>query len=171
MDIALIALIVYLIAVFADKAERRKRKQMKQDHSIPPTPRESRRDKEPTWGEIWAELKRAFGEETTPAIEKGRRRRKAGRKTPPPSPIPTKMTPPSTDTTVSMRHYHSSLRPSEYILRRKQEELSRLSAPRRSAMESDSLGRRLFEGEEEEQRQTLRDALLRAEILRSRWRS
>lgn len=170
MDVALIALIVYLIVVIADKVERRKRKQMKQDHSIPPTPRESGREKEPTWGEIWSELKKAFREETTPAIEKGRRRRKKQRKTPPPTPAPS-MAPPSTDTTVSMRHYHSTLRPSEYILRRKQEELSRLSTPHRSAMESDSLGRRLFDGDVEERRETIRDALLRAEILRSRWRS
>lgn len=170
MDVALIALIVYLIAVFADKVERRKRKQMKQDHSIPPTPRQSRREKEPTWGEIWSELKRAFREETTPAIEKGRRRRDERPKTPTPPPTPT-MIPPSTDTTVSMRHYHSTLRPSEYILRRKQEEQSRLRPRTRAKREEESLGRRLFEGDVEERRETLRDALLRAEILRSRWRS
>lgn len=75
------------------------------------------------------------------------------------------MTPASTDTTMRMRDYHCTLRPSEYILRRRQDEMEHLSHSVANEPE-ECLGSELFDTEDRSQ--TLRDAILRAEILRRR---
>ena len=75
------------------------------------------------------------------------------------------MTPRSTDTTMRMRDYHSTLRPSDYILRRRQDEMEHLSHSAVSESE-ESLGSSLFDTEDRSR--TLREAILRAEILRRR---
>jgi len=75
------------------------------------------------------------------------------------------MTPTSTDTTMRMRDYHSTLKPSEYILRRRLDEMEQLSHSAANAPEG-CLGSELFDTEDRSR--TLRDAILRAEILRRR---
>lgn len=79
-----------------------------------------------------------------------------------------RMKPLSTDSAVSMRDYHSTLRPSDYILRRKMDERERLTPLKSSAAEGPSLGQALFYDSDDPQR-TLREAILRAEILHRRF--
>ena len=103
----------------------------------------------------------------TPAKPQGRKRAK---QMPPVPPVvdegrKASMTPVSTDTTMRMRDYHSTLRPSDYILRRGQDEMEHLSRSVVSEPE-ESLGSRLFDTEDRSR--TLREAILRAEILRRR---
>lgn len=119
-----------------------------------------------TWGEIKQELRELLGSSPERAKARGRLHRESKRR---PKPVPSahsvEMTPPSTDTTMRMRDYHSTLRPSDYILRRRQDEMEHLSHSAVSESE-ESLGSNLFDTEDRSR--TLREAILRAEILRRR---
>ena len=119
-----------------------------------------------TWGEIKQELRELLGSSPERAKARGRLHRESKRR---PKPVPSahsvEMTPPSTDTTMRMRDYHSTLRPSDYILRRRQDEMEHLSHSAVSESE-ESLGSSLFDTEDRSR--TLREAILRAEILRRR---
>lgn len=120
------------------------------------------------------DLRRALSELLKPAAEPEKpQRRKRTKRTKQMPPVPTvvdemrgpAMTPASTDTTMRMRDYHSTLRPSEYILRRRQDEMVHLSHSAANEPEG-CLGSELFDTEDRSR--TLRDAILRAEILRRR---
>lgn len=120
-----------------------------------------------TWGEIKQELRELLGSSSKRAKARGRLQRERKRR---PKPVPSvrsveEMTPRSTDTTMRMRDYHSTLRPSDYILRRQQDETERLTRSVVSEPE-ESLGSSLFDTEDRSR--TLREAILRAEILRRR---
>ena len=126
----------------------------------------SAEDEDVTWGEIKQELKELLGSSSKRAKARGRLQRE---RKPRPKPVPVvqsvDMTPRSTDTTMRMRDYHSTLRPSDYILRRQQDETERLARSVVSEPE-ESLGSSLFDTEDRSR--TLREAILRAEILRRR---
>lgn len=127
----------------------------------------SAEDEDVTWGEIKQELKELLGSSSKRAKARGRLQRERKRR---PKPVPSVrsvegMTPRSTDTTMRMRDYHSTLRPSDYILRRQQDETERLTRSVVSEPE-ESLGSSLFDTEDRSR--TLREAILRAEILRRR---
>lgn len=126
----------------------------------------SAEDEGVTWGEIKQELRELLGSSPERAKARGRLHRESKRR---PKPVPSahsvEMTPPSTDTTMRMRDYHSTLRPSDYILRRRQDEMGHLSHSAVSESE-ESLGSNLFDTEDRSR--TLREAILRAEILRRR---
>lgn len=120
------------------------------------------------------DLRRALSELLMPAAEPAkpqrRKRTKQTKQTPQVPPVVDEMrgpamTPASTDTTMRMRDYHSTLRPSEYILRRRQDEMVHLSHSVANEPEG-CLGSKLFDTEDRSR--TLRDAILRAEILRRR---
>ena len=120
------------------------------------------------------DLRQMLSELLKPAVapEKPRRKKRIKRikQMPPVPPVVDEMsgpamTPASTDTTMRMRDYHSTLRPSEYILRRRQDEMEHLSHSVANEPE-ECLGSELFDTEDRSQ--TLRDAILRAEILRRR---
>lgn len=144
-------LLLILFILFAVASSRRKKRRKTKE---PPSS-----GKEPSWGEIWGELKRALTTHTPPAVEAGRRHARP------------REVPPSADTAVPMGDYRSDLRPSAYILRRRRESAGQVTllADDRERPAGDSLGRRLFPAGEKG-RETLRDAILRAEILRPRWR-
>lgn len=126
----------------------------------------SAEDEDVTWGEIKQELRGLLGSSSKRAKARGRLQRERKRR---PKPVPAvqsaEMTPRSTDTTMRMRDYHSTLRPSDYILRRQQDETERLTRSVVSEPE-ESLGSSLFDTEDRSR--TLREAILRAEILRRR---
>lgn len=127
----------------------------------------SAEDEDVTWGEIKQELRELLGSSSKRAKARGRLQRERKRR---PKPVPSvrsveEMTPRSTDTTMRMRDYHSTLRPSDYILRRQQDETERLTRSVVSEPE-ESLGSSLFDTENRSR--TLREAILRAEILRRR---
>lgn len=126
----------------------------------------SAEDEDVTWGEIKQELRELLGSSSKRAKARGRLQRE---RKPRPKPVPAvqsvDMTPRSTDTTMRMRDYHSTLRPSDYILRRQQDETERLTRSAVSELE-ESLGSSLFDTEDRSR--TLREAILRAEILRRR---
>lgn len=127
----------------------------------------SAEDEDVTWGEIKQELRGLLGSSSKRAKARGRLQRERKRR---PRPVPSvrgveEMTPRSTDTTMRMRDYHSTLRPSDYILRRQQDETERLTRSVVSEPE-ESLGSSLFDTENRSR--TLREAILRAEILRRR---
>ena len=127
----------------------------------------SAEDEDVTWGEIKQELRELLGSSSKRAKARGRLQRERKRR---PKPVPSvrsveEMTPRSTDTTMRMRDYHSTLRPSDYILRRRQDETERLTRSVVSEPE-ESLGSSLFDTEDRSR--TLREAILRAEILRRR---
>lgn len=117
------------------------------------------------------DLRRALSELLKPAVEPEKPHRRKRTKQMPPVPQVVDemrgpaMTPASTDTTMRMRDYHSTLRPSEYILQRRQDEMEHLSHSVANEPE-ECLGSKLFDTEDRSQ--TLRDAILRAEILRRR---
>lgn len=117
------------------------------------------------------DLRRALSELLKPAAEPEKPQRRKRTKQMPPVPTVVDemrgpaMTPASTDTTMRMRDYHSTLRPSEYILRRRQDEMVHLSHSAANEPEG-CLGSELFDTEDRSR--TLRDAILRAEILRRR---
>ena len=123
-------------------------------------------DEDVTWGEIKQELRELLGSSSKRAKARGRLQRE---RKPRPKPVPAvqsaEMIPRSTDTTMRMRDYHSTLRPSDYILRRQQDETERLTRSVVSEPE-ESLGSSLFDTEDRSR--TLREAILRAEILRRR---
>ena len=118
-------------------------------------------------GGLWQTL----SELLKPAAAPAKPHRRKGTKQMPPVPTVVDemrgpaMTPASTDTTMRMRDYHSTLRPSEYILRRRQDEMEHLSHSVANEPE-ECLGSELFDTEDRSR--TLRDAILRAEILRRR---
>lgn len=127
----------------------------------------SAEDEDVTWGEIKQELRELLGSSSKRAKARGRLQRERKRR---PKPVPSvrsveEMTPPSTDTTMRMRDYHSTLRPSDYILRRHENEMEHLSHATLGKSE-ESLGSSLFDTEDRSR--TLREAILRAEILRRR---
>lgn len=126
----------------------------------------SAEDEDVTWGEIKQELRELLGSSSKRAKARGQLQRERKRR---PKPVPTvrtvEMDPTSTDTTMRMRDYHSTLRPSDYILRRQQDEKVRLSRSAVSESE-ESLGSSLFDTEDRSR--TLREAILRAEILKRR---
>ena len=126
----------------------------------------SAEDEDVTWGEIKQELRELLGSSSKRAKVRGQLQRE---RKPRPKPVPAvqsvDMTPRSTDTTMRMRDYHSTLRPSDYILRRQQDETERLTRSVVSEPE-ESLGSSLFDTEDRSR--TLREAILRAEILRRR---
>ena len=117
------------------------------------------------------DLRQALSELLKPAAAPAKpQRRKRTKQRPPAPPVVDEvrgpaMTPVSTDTTIRMRDYHSTLKPSEYILRRHQDEVEHLSHSATNAPEG-CLGSELFDTEDRSR--TLRDAILRAEILRRR---
>ena len=125
---------------------------------------EAEKGKEVESGGLWQTLSELLKPAAAPAKP---HRRKGTKKMPP---VPTvvdemrgpAMTPASTDTTMRMRDYHSTLRPSEYILQRRQDEMEHLSHSVANEPE-ECLGSKLFDTEDRSQ--TLRDAILRAEIL------
>ena len=118
-------------------------------------------------GGLWQTL----SELLKPAAAPAKPHRRKGTKQMPPVPTVVDemrgpaMTPASTDTTMRMRDYHSTLRPSEYILQRRQDEMEHLSHSAANEPEG-CLGSELFDTEDRSL--TLRDAILRAEILRRR---
>lgn len=117
------------------------------------------------------DLRQVLSELLKPAAEpeKPQRRKRAKQMPPVPQVVDEMrepaMTPASTDTTMRMRDYHSTLKPSEYILRRRQDEMKHLSHSAANEPEG-CLGSELFDTEDRSR--TLRDAILRAEILRRR---
>ena len=129
--------------------------------------RKAKEGKELEPGDLRQMLSELLEPAATPAKPQ---RRKRTKQMPPAPPVVDEMrgpamTPASSDTTMRMRDYHSTLRPSEYILRRRQDEMEHLSHP--AANESvGCLGSELFDTEDRSG--TLRDAILRAEILRRR---
>ena len=126
----------------------------------------SGKDEDVTWGEIKQELRELLWSSSKRAMARGRLQRE---RPPRPKSVSSvqsvEMTPTSTDTTLRMREYHSTLKPSEYILRRRQDEMEHLSHSVANAPEG-CLGSKLFDTEDRSR--TLRDAILRAEILRRR---
>ena len=124
-------------------------------------------------GDLWqtlSELLEPAAEPAKPQRRKQAKRTKQTKQTPPTPPVVDEMrgpvmTPASSDTTMRMREYHSTLKPSEYILRRRQDEMEHLSRSAANALEG-CLGSKLFDTDDRSR--TLRDAILRAEILRRR---
>ena len=155
-----IVLIVLVLAVVLSKLLGKSDAKASSDRDL------SAEDEGVTWGEIKQELKELLGSSSKRAKARGRLHRESKRR---PKPVPSahsvEMTPPSTDTTMRMRDYHSTLRPSDYILRRRQDEMEHLSHSAVSESE-ESLGSNLFDTEDRSR--TLREAILRAEILRRR---
>lgn len=129
-----------------------------------------REGKEVEPGDLLQTLSALLKSVATPETPAKPQRRKRAKQMPPVPPVmdegrKASMTPVSTDTTMRMRDYHSTLRPSDYILRRGQDEMVPLSRSVVSEPE-ESLGSRLFDTEDRSR--TLRAAILRAEILRRR---
>ena len=129
--------------------------------------RRSAQGKEVEPGDLRQTLSELLMPATAPAKPQ---RRKRAKQIPPAHPVVDEMrgpamTPASSDTTIRMRDYHSTLRPSEYILRRRQDEVEHLSHSAANAPEG-CLGSELFDTEDRSR--TLCDAILRAEILRRR---
>ncbi len=128
---------------------------------------EKGKDVEP--GDLWQTLSELLNPAAEPAKPQRRKRTKKARQMPPAPPVVEEgeaaMTPASTDTTLRMKDYHSTLKPSEYILRRRQDEMEHLSQSAANAPEG-CLGSELFDTED--RNRTLRNAILRAEILRRR---
>lgn len=155
-----IVLIVLVLAVVLSKLLGKSDAKASSDRDM------SAEDEGVTWGEIKQELRELLGSSPERAKARGRLHRESKRR---PKPVPSArsvgMTPPSTDTTMRMRDYHSTLRPSDYILRRRQDEMEHLSHSAVSESE-ESLGSSLFDTEDRSR--TLREAILRAEILRRR---
>ena len=156
-----IVLIVLVLAIVLSKLLGRSDAKASSDRDL------SAEDEDVTWGEIKQELRGLLGSSSKRARARGRLQRERKRR---PRPVPSvrsveEMTPPSTDTTMRMRDYHSTLRPSDYILRRRQDEMEHLSHSAVSESE-ESLGSSLFDTEDRSR--TLREAILRAEILRRR---
>ena len=121
-------------------------------------------------GDLWQTLSELLEPAVEPAKPQRRKQAKRIKQMPPTSPVVDEMrgpvmTPASSDTTIRMRDYHSTLRPSEYILRRRQDEMGHLSPSAANEPEG-CLGSELFDTEDRSR--TLRDAILRAEILRRR---
>ncbi len=120
-------------------------------------------------GDLWQTLSELLNPAAEPAKPQRRKRTKKARQMPPAPPVVEEgeaaMTPASTDTTLRMKDYHSTLKPSEYILRRRQDEMEHLSHSAANAPEG-CLGSKLFDTDDRSR--TLRDAILRAEILRRR---
>ena len=118
-------------------------------------------------GDLWQTLSELLNPAAEPAKPQRRKRTKKARQMPPAPPVVEEgeaaMTPASTDTTLRMKDYHSTLKPSEYILRRRQDEMEHLSHAAANAPEG-CLGSKLFDTDDRSR--TLRDAILRAEILR-----
>lgn len=155
-----IVLIVSVLVIVLSKLLGRSDAKASSDRDL------SAEDEDVTWGEIKQELRELLGSSSKRAKARGRLQRERKRR---PRPVPAvqsaEMTPRSTDTTMRMRDYHSTLRPSDYILRRQQDETERLSHSVVSEPE-ESLGSSLFDTEDRSR--TLREAILRAEILRRR---
>ena len=155
-----IVLIVLVLAVVLSKLLGKSDAKASSDRDL------SAEDQGVTWGEIKQGLKELLGSSSKRAKARGRLHRESKRR---PKPVPSarsvEMTPPSTDTTMRMKDYHSTLRPSDYILRRRQDEMEHLSHSAVSESE-ESLGSNLFDTEDRSR--TLREAILRAEILRRR---
>ena len=156
-----IVLIVLVLAIVLSKLLGKSDVKASSDRDL------SAEDEEVTWGEIKQELRELLGSSSKRAKARGRLQRERKRR---PRPVPSvrsveEMTPRSTDTTMRMRDYHSKLKPSEYILRRSQDEMKHLSQQASNAPEG-CLGSELFDTEDRSR--TLRDAILRAEILRRR---
>ena len=156
-----IVLIVSVLAIVLSKLLGKSDAKASSDRDL------SAEDEDVTWGEIGQELRELLGSSPKRAKARGRLNRERKRR---PKPVPTvrsveEMTPRSTDTTMRMRDYHSTLRPSDYILRRQQDEKVRLSRSAVSESE-ESLGSNLFDTEDRSR--TLREAILRAEILKRR---
>ena len=156
-----IVLIVSVLVIVLSKLLGRSDAKASSDRDL------SAEDEDVTWGEIKQELRELLGSSSKRAKARGRLQRERKRR---PKPVPSvrsveEMTPRSTDTTMRMRDYHSTLRPSDYILRRQQDETERLSHSVVSEPE-ESLGSSLFDTEDRSR--TLREAILRAEILRRR---
>lgn len=159
-----IILIVSVLVVVLSKLLGKSDAKASSDRDLPAE------DEDVTWGEIKQELRELLGSSSKRAKARGQLQRE--RKPRPklrPKPVSAvqsvDMTPRSTDTTMRMRDYHSTLRPSDYILRRQQDETERLSHPVISETD-ESLGSSLFDTEDRSR--TLREAILRAEILRRR---
>ena len=155
-----IVLIVSVLVIVLSKLLGRSDAKASSDRDL------SAEDEDVTWGEIKQELRELLGSSSKRAKARGRLQRERKRR---PRPVPAvqsaEMTPRSTDTTMRMRDYHSTLRPSDYILRRRQDEMEHLSHSAVSESE-ESLGSSLFDTEDRSR--TLREAILRAEILRRR---
>lgn len=156
-----IVLIVSVLAIVLSKLLGKSDAKASSDRDL------SAEDEDVTWGEIKQELSELLGSSSKRAKARGQLQRERKRR---PKPVPTvrsvdEMTPRSTDTTMRMRDYHSTLRPSDYILRRQQDEKVRLSRSAVSESE-ESLGSSLFDTEDRSR--TLREAILRAEILKRR---
>ena len=156
-----IVLIVSVLVIVLSKLLGRSDAKSSSDRDL------SAEDEDVTWGEIKQELRELLGSSSKRAKARGRLQRERKRQ---PKPVPSvrsveEMTPRSTDTTMRMRDYHSTLRPSDYILRRRQDETERLTRSVVSEPE-ESLGSSLFDTEDRSR--TLREAILRAEILRRR---
>lgn len=121
-------------------------------------------------GGLWQTLSELLKPAAAPEKPRRKKRIKRIKQMPPVPPVVDEMsgpamTPTSTDTTMRMRDYHSTLKPSEYILRRRLDEMEQLSHSAANAPEG-CLGSELFDTEDRSR--TLRDAILRAEILRRR---
>lgn len=155
-----IVLIVLVLTIVLSKLLGRSDAKASSDRDL------SAEDEDVTWGVIKQELRELLGSSSKRAKARGRLHRESKRR---PKPVPSahsvEMTPPSTDTTMRMRDYHSTLRPSDYILLRRQDEMEHLSHSAVSESE-ESLGSNLFDTEDRSR--TLREAILRAEILRRR---
>ena len=155
-----IVLIVLVLAIVLSKLLGKSDAKASSDRDL------SAEDEDVTWGEIKQELRELLGSSSKRAKARGRLHRESKRR---PKPVPSarsvEMTPPSTDTTMRMRDYHSTLRPSDYILRRHENEMEHLSHATLGKSE-ESLGSSLFDTEDRSR--TLREAILRAEILRRR---
>ena len=155
-----IVLIVLVLAIVLSKLLGKSDAKASSDRDL------SAEDEDVTWGEIKQELRELLGSSSKRAKARGRLHRESKRR---PKPVPSarsvEMTPPSTDTTMRMRDYHSTLRPSDYILRRHENEMEHLSHATLGESE-ESLGSSLFDTEDRSR--TLREAILRAEILRRR---
>ena len=156
-----IVLIVSVLVIVLSKLLGRSDAKASSDRDL------SAEDEDVTWGEIKQELRELLGSSSKRAKARGQLQRERKRR---PKPVPSmrsveEMTPRSTDTTMRMRDYHSTLRPSDYILRRRQDETERLTRSVVSEPE-ESLGSSLFDTEDRSR--TLREAILMAEILRRR---
>lgn len=156
-----IVLIVLVLTIVLSKLLGRSDAKASSDRDL------SAEDEDVTWGEIKQELRELLGSSSKRAKARGRLQRERKHR---PKPVPLvrsveEMTPPSTDTTMRMRDYHSTLRPSDYILRRHENEMEHLSHATLGKSE-ESLGSSLFDTEDRSR--TLREAILRAEILRRR---
>lgn len=132
--------------------------------------RRSAQGKEVEPGDLWQTLSELLKPAAAPEKPRRKKRIKRIKQMPPVPPVVDEMsgpamTPTSTDTTMRMRDYHSTLKPSEYILRRRLDEMEQLSHSAANAPEG-CLGSELFDTEDRSR--TLRDAILRAEILRRR---